>query len=153
MKAAREVRTAATPDAPELSLGAHVNVACDDDIEQARAIIKGTVGTFAHFSGMSAQASKDLPDENIHRHIGANYDMDKHTSGAGKHMQAVPDAFVSRFAITGPPAHCIERRRALSELGLDRLVLIVSSRDADPALAAASVKRLASEVIPELRRS
>ncbi len=114
-------------------------------------IIKGSVGTFAHFTGMSKASSHGLEDAKIFDHIGANYDMANHASGAAGHMQAVPDDFISRFAITGPSSYCVDRLGELIALDLDRLVLLTGSRDGDREQTAASVQRLASDVIPQLR--
>lgn len=100
MDLAKTARAAAGLNPDDLSLGAYVNVACDDDLKQAQAIIKGSVGTFAYFTGMSAANSEGLLDAAIYRHIGTTYDMANHGSGAARHMQNVPDEFVSRFAVT-----------------------------------------------------
>ncbi len=151
MEAARSARESAGLDADELSLGAYINVACHDDIKQARAIIKGSTGTFAHFTGMSNASQEGLEDSEIYRQIGENYDMANHASGAAGHMKSVPDEFISRFAVTGPASYCVDRLGQLIELGLDRLVLLTESRDADREQTASSVERLASEVIPQLR--
>ena len=152
MDAAKSARESVGLDADSLSLGAYVNVACHDDVKQARAIIKGSVGTFAHFTGMSSASRDGLDDAQIYRHIGANYDMANHTSGAAGHMKSVPDDFISRFAITGPVSYCVDRLGELIALGLDRLALLTGSRDGDREQTAASAQRLASDVIPQLRR-
>ena len=149
--AARSARESADLDPDDLSFGAYVNVACHDDIKQAQAIVKGGVGTFAHFTGMTGASSAGLEDAEIYRHIGANYDMANHTSGAAGHMKAVPDDFISRFAVTGPVNYCVDRLGELIALGLDRLVLWTGSRDGDRVQTASSVERLTSEVIPQLR--
>ncbi|ETW95753.1 LLM class flavin-dependent oxidoreductase [Candidatus Entotheonella palauensis] len=148
---AKTARAAAGLNPDDLSFGAYVNVACDDDIKRARAIIKGSVGTFAHFTGMSAANSEGLPDAAIYRHIGANYDMANHARGAAGHMQSVPDEFVSRFAVTGNASYCVNRLGELIALGLDRLVLLTGSGDSHSDHTAASMERLASDVLPQLR--
>lgn len=151
MASARAAREAAGLDPDELSFGAYVNVGCDDDVAQAREIIRGSTGTFAHFSGMTKASREGTADAEIFEHIAANYDMPNHASGAGEHMKAVPDDFISRFAVTGSADYCIERLGALTALGLDRLVLLTGSRDSDPKLTNASVERLSTEVLPQLR--
>ena len=149
--AARSARDSAGLDPSEVSFGAYVNVGCHDDLGQARQIVKGQVGAFAHFTGMSNANSRGLEDEKTFAHIGANYDMANHGLAAGRHMQAVPDDFISRFAVTGPSSYCVDRLGELIALGLDRLVLLTGSRDGDPARIAASVGRLSSDVLPKLR--
>lgn len=150
--AARQAARDAGRDPAELSFGAYVNVACDDDLQRGIDVVRGSTGTFAHFSGMSRAASDGLQDAAVFQHIGENYDMANHASGKAAHMQAVSDDFVARFAVVGPAAYCAERLRELIDQGLDRLVLLTGSRDADPAHAAASMERLGNEVIPQLRR-
>ena len=66
-------------------------------------------------------------------------------------MKEVPDEFVSRFAVAGPPALCIDRLGEIIGRGLDRVVLLMGSRDADPQHMAASSERISAEVIVELR--
>ena len=151
MDAARAAREQAGLDPDGLSFGAYVNVACHDDVARARDIVRGSVGTFAHFSGMSKASHAGLEDEAIFAHIGANYDMANHASGAAAHMRAVPDEFIGRFAVTGTAGYCTDRLGELQSTGLDRLVLLTGSRDGDAALTAESVERLSREVIPQLR--
>ncbi len=148
--AAKSARVAAGVESP-LSFGAYINIACDDDITRAVNVIRGSAGTFAHFSGMSEASRAGTADEEIFAHIGRTYDMANHASGKGAHMQDVPDEFVSRFGITGSAEYCIDRLGELIATGVDRLVLLSGSRDADPQAAAASVQRLSEEVLPKLR--
>ena len=49
------------------------------------------------------------------------YDMHEHTRGGSPQAAKLTEGFVDRFGIVGPPDHCIERLRALVELGIDRL--------------------------------
>lgn len=151
MRAAQEARAAAGSDPADLSFGAYINLACDDDEQRARNIVRGSTGTFAHFTGMSEGNSAGMKDAEIFNHIGANYDMANHASGAAGHMQAVPDEFISRFAITGSAGYCVDRLGELLDLGLDRVVLLTGSVDADPTHAEQSVGRIGADVIPQLR--
>jgi 5,10-methylenetetrahydromethanopterin reductase len=151
MADARRAAEEAGRDPDELSFGAYINIACDDDLQRARDIVRGSTGTFAHFSGMSTSTSAGLKDEPVFQHIGANYDMANHASGEAAHMQAVPDDFISRFAVVGPPGQCVDRLGELINLGLDRLVLLMGSRDANPEHVAASMERISNEVIVKLR--
>ena len=148
---ARRAAEEAGRDPEKLGFGAYVNIACDSNVQRARDIVRGSAGTFAHFSGMSAAASAGLQDAPVFQHIGANYDMANHASGKAAHMEAVSDEFVSRFAVAGPPALCVDRLGELIDQGLDHLVLTMGSRDADPKNMAASVDRISNEVIVQLR--
>ncbi len=151
MTSAKSARVAAGLNPDDLSFGAYVNVACDDNIEIARSIIRGSTGSFAHFTGMSNKNFTALADADVYRHIGENYDMANHASGAAGHMKEVPDEFISRFAVTGRQSYCVDRLSALLETGLDRLVLLTGSRDANPNQVYASVERLSRDVLPQLR--
>ncbi len=151
IETARSARESAGLDPAGVSFGAYLNVGCDDDVGQAREIVKGQVGSFAHFTGMSNANSRGLDDEKTFQHLGANYDMANHGLRAARHMREVPDDFISRFAVTGPPSYCVDRLGELIALGLDRLVLLTGSRDGDRARIASGVERLGSEVLPRLR--
>lgn len=151
MERAKSAREAKGLDPDELSFGAYVNIACDEDLKQAQTLIRGSVGTFAHFTGMSASNSEGLQDAATFRHIGENYDMANHARIASGHMQSVSDEFVSRFAVTGNTSYCVDRLGELIALGLDRLVLLTGSRDSDSEHMAASMTRLTRDVLPQLR--
>ena len=70
---------------------------------------------------------------------------------AASHSAVLPDEFLDRFTVVGPADHCAERLRELAGLGLDRIIMVPASRDADPELVAASNRHFAEEVIPRLR--
>ncbi len=148
---ARATREAAGVTEP-LEFGAYVNVACDENIDRARDIIRGSTGTFAHFSGMSEASHAGQADAEIFAHIGRTYDMANHASGKGAHMRDVPDEFISRFGITGSVDYCVQRIGELMELGLSRMVLLTGSRDGDAAATGASLQRITGEVFPQLRQ-
>jgi hypothetical protein len=60
------------------------------------------------------------------------------------------DAFVDRFAVCGPAEEVRERLLELRALGLDRIVVVPASLDADPAAVLASDERFAADVLPAL---
>ncbi len=151
MEIARSARSSAGLDPEELSFGAYINLACDDDLAQARSVIQGSTGAFAHFSGMSEASSRGTGDARIFERVGANYDMANHGSNEAAHVKAMPDDFISRFGVTGSVDYCVERLGQLIELGLDRLVLLTGSLDSDPALTQASFERISNQVFPQLR--
>jgi len=74
---------------------------------------------------------------------------------AGRNISATAesDAFLRRFALAGSPALLTERIAELRGLGLDRLVAVPASRDADSSFVAASNERFASEVLPAFDRA
>jgi hypothetical protein len=55
------------------------------------------------------------------------------------------------ISFPGDAETCAGRLRELVGLGLERIVMVPGSRDADPALVAEPNERFASEVLPALR--
>lgn len=151
IETARAARTAAGLDPSELSFGAYVNCTANPDTAKARHVILGTVGVFAHFSGMAGADTTDLDDRAVFESVAANYDMADHARSSAAHVSGMDDDFVDRFAIAGPSAYCVDRLGQLLDLGIDRLVFVTASRDADPAEAQAGNNLLATEVLPQLR--
>ena len=151
IETARTARSAAGLDPDDLALGCYVNCTANPDMRIAREVILGTVGVFAHFSGMSGGTAAGLEDQAIFESIAANYDMANHARSKAAHVADVGDDFVDRFAIAGPSDYCVDRLGELLDLGLNHLVFVTASRDADPKQAAEGNERLASEVLPQLR--
>ena len=147
--AVEEARRAASREG--VSLGAFVNFAVHPDIAVARNLVRGSVAIFAHF--VSEGPLDVLPEEDrqIVRRLGATYEERSHGLSAAEHATLLSDEFVDRFAVVGSAEQCTERLRGLLELGLERLVMVPGSRDADPALVAESNARFAGEVLPALR--
>lgn len=148
---ARTAREAAGLDPADLTFGAYVNTTSHPDVAVAREVILGTVGVFAHFSGMSGSTASGLEDQAVFESVASKYDMADHAKSGARHVADVDDDFVDRFAVAGPSNYCVDRLGELLELGLDHLVLVTASRDADRRVAAECNDRLASEVLPQLR--
>lgn len=148
---ARRAREEAGLDPMGVSLGAYVNVVAHPDIATARTMVRGGLGSFAHFSGMPGAPAVDGPDAAVYGALTEGYDMANHGSVAAAHQRAIPDEFVDRFGVVGPSAEVARRLRDLVDLGLDRLVVIGGSRDADPAELIAANQRLMAEVAPRVR--
>ncbi len=151
MASARNIRAEAGLDPDTIDFGAYINIACADDVAEACGILRGSVGTFAHFTGMSKANSEGLEDASVFDSIGANYDMARHAHVDASHMQNVPDDFISRFAITGSAQYCIDRLGEITDLGIGRFVLLTGSRGADPGATMASQQRLVEAVFPAFR--
>jgi 5,10-methylenetetrahydromethanopterin reductase len=138
---------------PDVPIASFVNVVVHDDLEVGRRLAAGGVTTFARFSVMDGQVRTPIGGdaEAVLRDVHGAYDMNQHTrSGSPQASRITPD-FADRFAIIGPAAHCLERLRALTALGIDRFVVVGPSIDADPAEATRARKAFASEVLPALR--
>jgi 5,10-methylenetetrahydromethanopterin reductase len=147
--AVEEARRAASGQ--DVSLGAFVNFAVHPDITIARNLVRGSVAIFAHF--VSEGPLDVLPEEDrqVVQRLGAAYEERSHGLSTAEHATLLSDEFVDRFAVVGSAEQCTERLRGLLQLGLERLVMVPGSRDADPALVAESNARFASEVLPALR--
>jgi 5,10-methylenetetrahydromethanopterin reductase len=141
----------ACPDPDTLSLGAFVNVAVHPDRAVARDLVRGSAAIFAHFVSEGPLDGLPERDRTVVAGLGAAYAEAHHGQRAAAHATALPDDFLDRFAVVGTPADCLRRLRELGELGLDRIVVVPGSRDADPQLLAASDRRFAEEVLPGLR--
>jgi 5,10-methylenetetrahydromethanopterin reductase len=63
---------------------------------------------------------------------------------------SLEDEFIDRFAIAGPSEVVASRLRDLAGLGLQRVIVVPGSLDADPSLLVESNRRLATEVLPAL---
>lgn len=148
---ARRAREEAGLDPMGVSLGAYVNVVTHPDVAMARSMVRGGLGSFAHFSGMPGAPTVEGPDAAVYGALTDGYDMANHGSIAAAHQAALPDEFVDRFGVVGPVGDVARRLRDLVDLGLDRLVVIGGSRDADPAELIAANQRLMAEVAPLVR--
>ena len=79
------------------------------------------------------------------------YDMNRHARTGSQQAAILDGDFADRFAVLGPPDHCISRLRDLLALGLERLWIVGASVGADRAQAQACEARFVKEVLPELR--
>lgn len=151
IETARSARSAADLDPNDLSFGAYVNCTANPDAAKARQVILGTVGVFAHFSGMAGSDTSQLEDGSVFESVAGSYDMANHARSSAGHVAGLDDDFVDRFAVAGSSAYCVDRLGQLIETGLDRLVFVTASRDADPAEVKLGSTLLATEVLPQLR--
>lgn len=115
------------------SVGAYVNVGCAADLAVARDLVRGSAAIFAHFSSQSIAGVPDA-DREVVEHVGRDYDEALHGRSIARHAAELPDDFLDRFAVVGSPERVRDRLAALLALGLDRLVLVPGSKDADAAL-------------------
>ena len=140
---------------PDVRIGAFVNVVADDDLDVARALIRGGMSTFTRFSTMHGTPTGPVDDverETMARLIGT-YDMTKHTRADSQQAEALSPAFIDRFGIVGPPAACVDRLQSLLELGLDKLIIVGPSLGADREAAQRAMARFPAEVLPLLKGS
>ena len=150
----RQARQAAGLDPNTLSVGAYINIACSQDLAQARDLVRGSAAIFAHFAAMkTVRSPAECPcqDSGILSKLGATYDEAQHGLSAARHAAILNDTFLDHFAVVGTAQQCHARLAQLVELGLDRIILVPGSRDSDPDLLERSNQRIATEVLPALR--
>jgi len=126
---ARATRRAAGLDAAGLGLGAQLVVICHPDRAAMLEPAAGMVAPLARFQVMLQDAAgpQSADDAANLAAIRGGYDMRGHGSYLPKDklsgVQLGRD-FVERFAIVGPPEHCVRRLRELVALGIERFVVL-----------------------------
>jgi 5,10-methylenetetrahydromethanopterin reductase len=133
------------------SLGAFVNVAVHPDVAVARQLVRGSAAIFVHVVAEGPLDVVPEDDRPVVAGVRAAFDEAAHGLTTAGSATSLPDAFLDRFTVAGPPEHCVARLRELIDLGLDRIVVVPGSRDADPDLLATSDELFATEVLPRLR--
>lgn len=152
---ARKAAADSGRDLADLSFGAFVNVGCHPDLERARALIRGGVAAFAHFSSMPGSTGAGLRDDDraLVAEVGRRYDSNAHLRNDAEHSEVLAPEFVDRFAIVGPPERCVERLTELGDLGVERFVVTGATLGADRDDARTAADLVTSEVLPSLRAS
>jgi 5,10-methylenetetrahydromethanopterin reductase len=145
-------------DRSSLSIGAFVNLVCDEDEQRAINIGRMIAGMVAHFAGMKNAPVDHLPPQlkELAIHMQNQYDMDKHAQEGANHATEVSDEFVDWFSICGSPEKCRERLTGIIDLGLDHVYLLGGSPVAHPhgERQAGMIKQtvlFAEQVLPHLR--
>jgi 5,10-methylenetetrahydromethanopterin reductase len=137
-----------------ISYGAQIIVVCHPDLEAVRAAATSFVAPLARFQVIQGAAAgpQTAADAENFAAIRGGYDMTKHDHVIShdklKGAQLDWD-FVRRFAIVGPPEHCIERLLALADLGIERFVVVGPGFHPEAGTGGRSL--FASEVMPKVR--
>ncbi len=149
---ARAAQRDAGRDPGDVSFGAYVTVACHPDRTAGRALVRGSVAAFAHFSAMpgSTGAGLDEHDRALVAEVGRTYDSNFHLVNSAAHANVLPDEFVDRFAVIGDASACRERLGELVGAGLDRLVITGPSFGADRDDARMHTQLVTEELLPAL---
>lgn len=141
-----------------LSIGAFVNLVCDEDEQRAINIGRMIAGMVAHFAGMKNAPVDHLPPQlkQLAIHMQNQYDMEHHAQEEAEHAGEVTDEFVDWFSICGSPDKCEARLRQIIDLGLDHVYLLGGSPVAHPhgerqAGMIRQTQLFADEVLPKLR--
>ncbi len=144
LEQARTARREAGLEPDGIRYGAYLNIVCHPQLEAARKMVQ-FLDTFVRFSvmhgkthGPVTQAEKEALT-NLHK----EYNM------RDRNVSVVPPAeFVDQFAIVGPPETCIRRIQEIIDLGIDRIVVMGPTVDADEDEEKRCAELLAREVLP-----
>jgi len=141
-----------------ISIGAFVNLVCDEEEQRAINIGRMIAGMVAHFAGMKNAPIDHLPPQlkDLAIHMQSQYDMEHHAQEEAQHSTEVSDDFVDWFSICGPPQKCEERLKSIIDIGLDHVYLLGGSPIAHPhgERQAGMIKQtrlFADKVLPNLR--
>ncbi|GIX31342.1 MAG: LLM class F420-dependent oxidoreductase [Porticoccaceae bacterium] len=152
LERARAARRAAGLS-PDADWGAQVIVVCHPQVEAVLPAAASFTAPLARFQVLQGppQGPWDEPSrDNLVRL--AHYDMRRHARPVdeGKLGGArLDEAFVRRFAVVGPPEHCIERLLALIRLGIRRFAVVGPGYH--PEWEARGPGLFAREVMPAVR--
>jgi 5,10-methylenetetrahydromethanopterin reductase len=135
----------------DVSLGAFLNVAVHPDRALARDLVRGSTAILARFGteGAPPDGLSEVTRAGIER-LGSDYDENRHGHATAPHARELEDDFIDRFALTGPAPEIVDRLAELAELGIERIVVVPGSIDADPSLVEDCNARFAEEVLPRL---
>jgi 5,10-methylenetetrahydromethanopterin reductase len=130
----------------DLTVGAYINVAVDDDLARARDLVRGSAATFARFSASSGgdELAKGA------REATAGYRRERHGEASAGFARALEDDFIDRFTACGPAATVRNRLREVESCGIDRVIVVPASLDT-PLVAMRHCNELfARSVLPAL---
>ena len=132
-----------------------VNVVTHPDVDTARALGAGGMSLFARFSAMDGKVRTPIDAESaaVLHQVHDAYDMNDHSRAGSAQAGQLTAGFVDRFGVVGPPQHCIERLRALVDLGVDRLIIVGPSADADRDEARRARDLFEHEVLPAMKET
>jgi 5,10-methylenetetrahydromethanopterin reductase len=135
----------------DVSLGAFLNVGVHPDRAVARDLVRGSTAIFARFAteGAPPDGLSDVTRKGIEQ-VATDYDERRHGHAGALHARRLEDEFIDRFALVGPSEQIVERLARLADLGLERIVVVAGSIDADAELVAETNDRFAEEVLPHL---
>jgi 5,10-methylenetetrahydromethanopterin reductase len=147
---ARRVHSSTASEHEAVEVGAFVVVGVGTDDQALDELVRGNASISAHFQ-RGAPSSLSPPDAAVVEEVSAHYDTYHHGLEHAAQSEILPEDFLRRFCVIGPPEECAERLRRLLDLGLSYLVIVGGSRDIDAAVRERSDHLLAKEVLPALR--
>lgn len=132
-------------------MGSYVNVAVHPEREVARELVRGSVSTFARFAthGAPADGLSEVTKRGVDR-LASGYEKDRHGEAAGAYAQLLEGKFIDRFAVAGPAEEVRDRLAEIKATGIERLVIVPCSLDANRTAVEESNERFADNVLSEL---
>ncbi len=134
----------------DVPVGALVVAAVGHKMPALRELVRANASISAHFR-RDAGGVLAPSDAAVIADVTRDYDDASHATAHAAQAQDLPDEFLDRFCIIGPPEECVARLRELIDLGLNHVVIVGAGRDTDPAVREASEQLFAREVLPALR--
>ena len=117
----RDGRAAAGLDAETGTVGAFVVVGVGTNQRAIEELVRGNASISAHFQrGVASSLSRS--DAAVVEGVTSDYDNYHHGLEHAAQSEELPDDFLRRFCVIGPPEECVERLGRLIELGLSHLV-------------------------------
>ena len=149
---ARDARREAGLDPDGIEYGAYVPLACHPDVAAARDMVRGGLTVAARFSIMHGRISGPLSEGGraVMRSLREAYDMHKHTHGDSPQAGILTPDFIDEYAAVGPPDRVLDRLMRLRNLGLNKIVLNGSWRNAKGEEGPKSKHLIETEVLPHL---
>jgi 5,10-methylenetetrahydromethanopterin reductase len=137
-----------------ISYGAQIILVCHPDREAVRAAATSMVAPLARFQVIQGNAAGPQNESDLENFaaIRTGYDMTRHGGLSHDKIKGTTLSweFVQRFAIVGPPDHCIERLLQLARLGIERFVVVGPGHHPESDAGGGSL--FVREVMPAVRR-
>ncbi len=137
-----------------ISYGAQIVLVCHPNVDEVMEAAASFVAPLARFQVIQGNASGPQ-SENDAKNLEAvrkRYDMNRHGEAISQKKlggATLDKSFVQRFAIIGPPDHCIERLLELHALGIERFVIVGPGYYPEPGPDRPGI--FAREVMPAVR--
>ena len=136
----------------EISLGAFLDIGVSEDLAIARNLIRGSTAILARF-GVESSSTEGLSDQTKAgiEQLASEYEEAGHGKSKSAAAQDLSDEFIDRFGVCGSPDQVTAKLKELAALGLDRIVMVPGSLDADPAAVTESNRLFVEQVLPALK--
>lgn len=155
MEVARQARRDAGLDPDGVQFGAYIQCVCHPDLDAARQIVRGPMSIFARMQMLQGTLAGPSSADNTEtlKKLHDVYDMTKPSRGDSAQAAALPDEFIDRFGVVGPPDRVIDKLRDLEALGLDKVVFAgqFTENTYTSSEGLAARRLLEAEVLPVMR--